>query len=105
MNTFVILLCYPNATHILPTFKNNMGNALITCADKILLCKRKMIESAHNEIKHIATIQYSRHRSVTNFLTDTLAAVAAYQYFPKKHHLTSCRNTLYRNTLNPFLLF
>ena len=65
----------------------------MTCADKILLRKRNVIESVNDELKNIATIEHSRHRSVTNFLTNTLAAVAAYQYFPKNHHLTSYRNT------------
>ena len=29
-------------------------------------------------------IEHSRHRSFTNFLTNTLAAMIAYSFFPKK---------------------
>lgn len=70
-----------NDIQLITKFKNNMKNALMTCADKILLRKRNVIESVNDELKNIATIEHSRHRSVTNFLTN--AAVAAYQYFLK----------------------
>ena len=89
-----------NDIQLITKFKNNMKNALMTCADKILLRKRNVIESVNDELKNIATIEHSRHRSVTNFLTNTLAAVAACQYFPKKTSLD-----LVPEHTNQFLLF
>lgn len=50
-----------------------MKNALMTCADKILLRKRNVIESVNDELKNIATIEHSRHRTVTNFLPTRLS--------------------------------
>lgn len=76
-----------NDIQLITKFKDNMKNALMSCADRILLRKRNVIESVNDELKNMATIEHSRHRSVVNFLTNTLAAVAAYQYFPKKPSL------------------
>lgn len=37
-----------------------------------------------DELKNIAQIEHSRHRSVCNFAANLLGAIAAYCYFPKK---------------------
>ncbi|MBQ9440775.1 MAG: IS982 family transposase, partial [Paludibacteraceae bacterium] len=69
--------------------------------DKILLRKRSVIESANDELKNMAQIEHSRHRSVANFLTNTLAAIAAYCYFPKKPSL----NIVFDNEDKQLVLF
>ncbi len=51
-------------------------------ADKILLIKRALIESTNDELKNIAQIEHSRHRSFSNFIVNTIAALAAYCFFP-----------------------
>lgn len=51
-------------THI----KNNMKNSLMTMKDKILLRKRFVIETVNDELKNLYQIEYSRHRSIGNFL-------------------------------------
>lgn len=76
-----------NDLQLITRYKSNMKNALMSCADRILLRKRNVIESVNDELKNIATIEHSRHRSVCNFIVNALAAVAAYQYFPKKPSL------------------
>ena len=35
-------------------------------------------------IKNIAQVEYSRHRSFDNFIVNTLGALAAYCFFPKR---------------------
>ena len=40
-----------------------MRNSLMSIADKILLRKRALIETVNDELKNIAQIEHSRHRS------------------------------------------
>ena len=53
-------------------------------ADKILLRKRALIETVNDELKNIAQIEHSRHRSFSNFIANSLSAIAAYCFFEKK---------------------
>ena len=64
--------------------KNNIRNSLISIADKILLKKRALIETVNDELKNIAQIEHSRHRSFNNFIANSLSAIAAYCFFEKK---------------------
>ena len=57
---------------------------LLSVTDKIMLRKRALIESVNDELKNIAQIEHSRHRSFENFITNALSAIAAYCFFPKK---------------------
>ena len=63
---------------------HNMRNSLMSIADRILLRKRALIETANDELKNIAQIEYSRHRSFSNFIANSLSAIAAYCFFEKK---------------------
>ena len=73
-----------NGIQLVTKIKNNMKNSLMSMADKILLRKRALIESTNDELKNIAQIEHSRHRSFSNFIVNTIAALAAYCFFPKK---------------------
>ena len=65
--------------------KNNMKNSLMRIANKILLRNRALIEdTVNNELKNIAQIEHSRHRSFCNFIANSLSAIAAYCFFEKK---------------------
>ena len=55
----------------------------MSIADKILLRKRALIETVNDELKNIAQIEHSRHRSFSNFIANSLSAIAAY-FFEKK---------------------
>ncbi len=57
---------------------------VVVLSDKVLLRKRALIESTNDELKNIAQIEHSRHRSFSNFIVNTIAALAAYCFFPKK---------------------
>lgn len=61
-----------------------MKNRLVKLIDKILLCKRTLIESVNDQLKNICQIEHSRHRSVFNFLVNLLAGLVAYTYQDKK---------------------
>ena len=67
--------------------KSNMKNIPTSIIDKILIRKRSIIESVNDELKNITQIEHSRHRSITNFLSNTFAAIIAYCFFDKKPSL------------------
>lgn len=69
---------------LITKLKKNMKNMLMSQSDKIILRHRALIESVNDELKNMAQVEHSRHRSVANFLCNTFAAIAAYCYFPKK---------------------
>ena len=46
--------------------------------------KNFVVDKNNDELKNIAQIEHSRHRSVCNFAANLLGAVDAYCYFPKK---------------------
>ena len=48
-----------------------MRNSLMGVADKILLRKRALIETVNDELKNIAQIEHSRHRSFNNFISSS----------------------------------
>lgn len=75
---------FVNGIQLITKLKNNMKNMLMSAAYKILLRKRAVIETVNDELKNIAQIEHSRHRSFNNFLSSTFAALAAYCFFPKK---------------------
>ena len=75
---------FVNGIQLVTKIKNNMKNCLMSVSDKVLLRKRALIESTNDELKNIAQIEHSRHRSFSNFLVNTIATIAAYCYFPKK---------------------
>ncbi len=61
-----------------------MKNVLMNINDKILIRKRAVIETVNDELKNIAQIEHSRHRSFENFIANALSAIAAYCFFDKE---------------------
>ena len=79
---------------LITKLKNNMKGALMSISDKLLLRKRAIIETVNDELKNIAQVEHSRHRSVENFVVNTLAALAALHWMKmfdigEKSHLIS----------------
>ena len=93
---------FVDGIQLITKLKSNMKGALMSVSDRVLLRKRAIIESVNDELKNIAQIEYSRHRSVCNFAANMLGAVAAYSYFPKKPSIQVVR--VLDNQLNLFLL-
>ena len=73
-----------NGIQLITKLKNKMKNSLMSVADKVLLRKRAIIESVNDELKNMAQIEHSRHRSFHNFVNNLVAGIAAYCFFPKK---------------------
>ena len=66
------------------TIKSNMKDSIMKIPDRLLLRKRAIIETINDELKNIAQVEHSRHRSFDNFIVNTLGPLAAYCFFPKK---------------------
>ena len=75
---------FVDGIQIVTKIKKNMKNSLMTVYHKILLRKRAIIETINDELKNVCQIEHSRHRSFAGFLTNALAALAAYCLLPKK---------------------
>ena len=69
---------------LITKLKSNMKGALMSVSDRLLLRKRAIIETVNDELKNIAQVEHSRHRSFDNFIVNILGAIAAYCMFPKK---------------------
>lgn len=75
---------FVDGIQLITKLKSNMKGALMSVSDKLLLRKRAIIEAVNDELKNIAQVEHSRHRSISNFVVNLLGAIAAYCLFPKK---------------------
>ncbi len=75
---------FVDGIQLITKLKNNMKGALMSLSDKVLLRKRAIIETINDELKNIAQVELSRHRTFDNFIVNTLGALAAYRWFPKE---------------------
>ncbi len=67
--------------------RKNMKNRLMSVTDKLLLRKRCLIETVHDQLKNISQIEHTRHRSLWNFLGNVAAGLIAYTWREKKPSL------------------
>lgn len=77
-------ILFVDGLHLITHIRNNMKNIIMEMKDKILLRKRSVIETINDELKNICSLEHSRHRSFENFITNTISALIAYSFFPKK---------------------
>ena len=73
---------FVDGIQLITKLKSNMKGALMSVSDKLLLRKRAIIETVNDELKNIAQVEHSRHRSFDNFIVNILGAIAAYCMFP-----------------------
>lgn len=77
-------ILFVDGLHLVTAIRNNMKNCLMELKDKILLRKRSVIETVNDELKNMCQVEHSRHRSFGNFMTNLIAGLIAYSFFPKK---------------------
>ena len=75
---------FVDGIQLITKLKNNMKGALMSVSDRLLLRKRAIIETVNDELKNIAQVEHSRHRSFDNFIVNMLGAISTYCFFPKK---------------------
>ena len=90
---------------LITKLKSNMKGQIMTIGDRILLRKRALIETINDELKNMAQIEHSRHRSVVGFTVNLMAGLAAYSFFPKKPMIDEERVSPYENGVIQLSLF
>ena len=75
---------FVDGIQLITKLKSNMKGSIMRISDRLLLRKRAIIETINDELKNIAQVEHSRHRSFDNFIVNTLGSLAAYCFFPKK---------------------
>ena len=98
-------ISFVDGIQLITILKSNMKGQLMTVSDKILLSKRALIETINGELKNIAQIEHSRHRSVVGFTVNLMADLAAYSFFPKKPMIDVERVPPYENGVIQLSLF
>ena len=78
---------WEQGVQLVTSIRSNMKNKLMPLMDKILLRKRSLIETVNDQLKNIAQIEHTRHRSPTNFMVNLTAALISYTHQPKKPSL------------------
>jgi len=76
-----------SGVHLVTKVRRKMKNRLMRLSDKLLLQRRGLIESVIGQLKNIAQIEHSRHRSPINFAVNLMAGLIAYCHQPKKPSL------------------
>ena len=77
-------LLWGNGIQLITAVRRNMKSVALSNEERILLRKPSVIETVNDELKNICQLEHSRHRSLTGFLLNILATIAAYSFFPKK---------------------
>jgi transposase len=67
--------------------RRNMKPVVLDDFDNLLLRKRSIIETINDQLKNISQLEHSRHRSLTGFMLNLLAALVAYSFQPNKPSL------------------
>lgn len=75
---------YINNLEFVHKIRSNMKNKLMNFGDKLTLKKRGIVESAIDIIKIHLSVDHSRHRSRTAFLSNLFSGLIAYAFYPTK---------------------
>ena len=65
----------------------HMKPRLVPLMDKLLWRKRAIIETITDQLKNIAQMAHTRHRSIDNFMVNLIAGLIAYTWQPRKPSL------------------
>lgn len=87
-------LLFGQGIQLVTRIKRNMKNRLMPLFDKLMVRKRAIIETIHDQLKNISQIEHTRHRSPINFLVNVIAALIAYTHKEKKPSLNIRSNDL-----------
>ena len=77
-------LLFIDGLHLITSIRNNMKNVLMELKVKILLRKKPVIETVKAELKNMFQVEHSGHRSFNGFIANTIAALIACSFVPKK---------------------
>jgi hypothetical protein len=67
--------------------EKNMKQGVRSAFDRLLLRKRFLIETIHDQLTNQSQIEHARHRSLTHYVAHVIAGLIAYSYQAKKPSL------------------
>jgi hypothetical protein len=71
--------------------RSNMKPQYMSAWDKAMLSKRFIIETVFDQLKNLAQIDHSRHRSCISFMVNIMAGLIAYTFKSKKPSINVTR--------------
>ncbi|TDF42375.1 IS982 family transposase [Alteromonadaceae bacterium M269] len=71
--------------------RSNMKPQHLSAWDKAMLSKRFIIETVFDQLKNIAQIDHTRHRSCISFMVNLMAGLVAYTFKDKKPSISVTR--------------
>jgi hypothetical protein len=75
---------FVDGIQLITRLKSDLKGPLMSMSDRLPARKRTIIETVNDELKIIAKVEYSRHKSFDNFMVNLLGVLAAYCFFPNK---------------------
>ena len=75
---------YDQGIQLITRLKSNMKNILMDTMDRMVLCKRGIIESVNCKLKLGCQIEHHRHRSPINFMVNLIGGLVSYSRDPNK---------------------
>jgi len=78
---------YEKGVHFIHKIRGNMQNKLMDIEDKIMLKKRGLVESVIDILKVHLSVDHTRHRSKTAFLSNLFSGLISYFFRPEKPHI------------------
>lgn len=79
--------------------RKNMKRKALNPEDKALLGRRGVIESVGNILKNTLSIEHTRHRSLSGFLTHVCSALIAYAFKERKPSIKMPAKSLSQNSM------
>lgn len=77
--------------HFVTGQRSNMKPQVISAWDNAMLGKRFIIETVFDQLKNMAQIDHTRHRSVVSFMVNLMAGLIAYTFQEKKPSINVTR--------------
>ena len=84
---------WDQGVQLVTKLRRNIKPVVLDDFDKMLLRKRSLIETINDQLKNISQLEHSRHRSLTGFMLNLVAALVAYSFQPNKPSLHLSLNT------------
>lgn len=109
LNADLFKKIYSNGVHLVTKIRKNMKNICMDLSDKLLLKKRRVIESVGSLLKGRCNIEHSRYRKPVTLLLNVCAGLMAYAFRQNKPSINrffgtslgrTCINLLIPNQLN-----
>jgi hypothetical protein len=93
---------WEQGVQLITPVRKNMKSRLLPLLDKLLLRKRALIETVNDQLKNIAQVEHTRHRSPVNCMVNLVAGLISYTHQAKKPSLRLTPNE--RNSMDQLYL-